>query len=131
MEPIAPLAAGLALGPQGNSGFQAFGFSGDPLFGGLDAAGAAAAPDVGQTEFAAAGGAVAPAFGAVLSQFLGQVDSAQHGADAMVESLALGEPVDVHQVMLALNQATDALQLTLQVRSKILDAYQAVMQTQV
>ena len=35
--------------------------------------------------------------------------------------------VDVHQVMLALNEASNALQLTLQVRGKILDAYQEFM----
>ena len=42
----------------------------------------------------------------------------------MVESLALGEPVDVHQVMLALGEASNALHLTLQVRGKVLEAYQ-------
>src|SRR5438094_957365 len=55
-------------------------------------------PSLGETQ---EGGAVIPAFSEVLSGFLGQVDAAQHRSDAMVESLALGEPVDVHQVMLA------------------------------
>jgi flagellar hook-basal body complex protein FliE len=73
------------------------------------------------------GGSVAPAFGAVLNSFLQKVDASQHKADAMVESLALGEPVDVHQVMLSLNEATNALHLTMQVKSKILDAYQELM----
>jgi flagellar hook-basal body complex protein FliE len=81
-------------------------------------------PGLGETQ---EGGAVIPAFGDVLSGFLGQVDVAQHRSDAMVESLALGEPVDVHQVMLALGEASNALQLTLQVRGKILDAYQEFM----
>ena len=58
-----------------------------------------------------------------------QVDGAQHKSDAMVESLALGEPVDVHQVMLSLNEASNALQLTLQVRGKILEAYQDLMRS--
>src|SRR5512141_2358106 len=70
------------------------------------------------------GGPVGPAFGQVVEGFLGQVNESQQKADAMVEALALGEPVDVHQVMLALNEASNALQVTLQVRSKILDAYQ-------
>jgi flagellar hook-basal body complex protein FliE len=72
-------------------------------------------------------GSVAPAFGEVLSGFLHQVDESQHRADSMVESLALGEPVDVHQVMLSLNEASNALHLTLQVRSKVLEAYQELM----
>ena len=70
---------------------------------------------------------MAPAFGEVLNGFLRQVDGAQHQADAMVEALAVGEPVDVHQVMLALNEASDAMQLTLQVRGKVLEAYQDLM----
>lgn len=70
---------------------------------------------------------VAPVFGDVLNSFLRQVDESQHRADSMVESLALGEPVDVHQVMLSLNEASNALHLTLQVRSKFLEAYQELM----
>jgi flagellar hook-basal body complex protein FliE len=73
------------------------------------------------------GGSAIPAFGEVLSGFLHQVDAAQHRSDAMVESLALGEPVDVHQVMLALGEASNALHLTLQVRGKVLEAYQEFM----
>src|SRR5262245_37479396 len=65
----------------------------------------------------------APAFGEMVSGFLKHANEAQQHGDAMVEKLALGEPVDIHQVMLALNEASNALQLTLQVRSKILEAY--------
>jgi flagellar hook-basal body complex protein FliE len=76
------------------------------------------------------GRAVAPAFEDVLKGFLSKVDGSQHRADAMVESLALGEPVDVHPVMLALGEASNALQLTLQVRGKLLEAYQELMRLQ-
>jgi flagellar hook-basal body complex protein FliE len=69
----------------------------------------------------------ASTFGEVLQQFLGKVDQAQHHSDDMVESLALGEPVDVHQVMLSLSEASHALNLTLQVRTKLLEAYQEIM----
>jgi flagellar hook-basal body complex protein FliE len=113
MNPIAPIASTLFTDPTAA----------------LTTSGAEETLTAGQTESAAIGGSVAPAFGEVLSQFLGKVDHAQHGADAMVESLALGEPVDVHQVMLALNEAADALHLTLAVRGKILDAYTEVMRT--
>jgi flagellar hook-basal body complex protein FliE len=78
-------------------------------------------------ESPSAAGPVAPAFGEILNQFLDQVDQAQHKSDDMVESLALGEPVDVHQVMLALSEASNALNLTLQVRGKLLEAYQELM----
>jgi flagellar hook-basal body complex protein FliE len=75
-------------------------------------------------------GAVIPAFEQVLSGFLNQVDAVQHRSDALVETLALGEPVDVHQVMIALGEASNALQLTLQVRGKLLEAYQELMRLQ-
>src|SRR4051794_31354172 len=61
------------------------------------------------------GGKTGPDFGDVLSGFLGKVNTSQHDADHMVESLGLGEPVDVHQVMIALGEASNSLQLTMQV----------------
>lgn len=73
------------------------------------------------------GRTVTPEFASILGDFLGQVDAAQHRADSAVESLAVGEPIDVHQVMLALNEASNAMQLTLQVRGKVLEAYQDLM----
>lgn len=129
METLAPLAPALTLGTPSSpvAGISRLDDAlGSPGTDALDEG-----TGIGQTVAVAAGGGVAPAFGDLLNHFLGQVDNAQHDADAMVESLALGEPVDVHQVMLALNQASDALQLTLQVRGKILDAYQEVMKTQI
>ena len=73
------------------------------------------------------GGPVGPAFGDVLNSLIRQTDGAQQNADHMVEALAMGEPVDVQQVMLAINEASDALHLTLQVRNKVLDAYNEIM----
>ncbi|WP_395142728.1 flagellar hook-basal body complex protein FliE [Armatimonas sp.] len=74
------------------------------------------------------GGAVAPAFGDVIHGFVQNVNASQEKSAQMIESLALGEPVDVHQVMLALNEANNAMALTLQVRSHALKAYQDLMQ---
>ena len=70
-------------------------------------------------------------FGSVMNDLIGQVNQSQAKADQMVESLALGEPVEVHQVMIALNEASSALNLTLQVRNKALEAYQEVMRLQI
>lgn len=74
------------------------------------------------------GGAVAPAFGEVVSGFLKQVNNAQQNSDALAEALAVGDEVDVHKVMLALNDASNAMSMTLQVRSHVLKAYQDLMQ---
>ena len=70
-------------------------------------------------------------FGSVMNDLIGQVNQSQAKADQMVEALALGEPVEVHQVMIALNEASNALNLTLQVRNKALEAYQEVMRLQI
>lgn len=74
------------------------------------------------------GESVVPAFADLVGDFVSQVNQAQQRGDSMVEALALGEPVDVHQVMLALNEARSALNLTLQVRAHVLKAYQDLMQ---
>jgi flagellar hook-basal body complex protein FliE len=86
------------------------------------------APETPVVPFESFGGKpLAASFGEVLNGYLHKTVEAQNHADQMVESLALGEPVDVHQVMLALNEASNAIHLTLQVRGKILEAYQEVM----
>jgi flagellar hook-basal body complex protein FliE len=97
----------------------------------LNSSPVAASDSLPALDEAAGSGSVAPAFAQVLNGFLSKVDEVQHRSDAMVESLALGEPVDVHQVMLALGEASNALQLTLQVRGKLLEAYQELMRLQI
>lgn len=52
---------------------------------------------------------------------------AEHG----VQQLAAGAPVNVHEVMLQLEQARLSFQLMAQVRSRVLEAYQEVMRMQV
>lgn len=74
------------------------------------------------------GGAVAPAFGEVVSGFLNHVNTAQQKSDGLAEALAVGDDVNIHEVMLALNDASNAMSMTLQVRSHVLKAYQDLMQ---
>jgi len=49
----------------------------------------------------------------------------------LAERFARGEPVDEQTLVLAMERASLAFQLTLQVRNKVLDAYQEVMRLQV
>ncbi len=70
-------------------------------------------------------------FGQFLTNALGDVNALQHNAGDMVQKFATGAPMDVHQVMIAIEQAGTALALTTQVRNKLVDAYQEVMHTQV
>jgi flagellar hook-basal body complex protein FliE len=52
-------------------------------------------------------------------------------ADEGVRRLAIGEPVSLHQVMVNLDRAKLHFDLALQVRNKLLEAYQDVMRMQI
>jgi len=73
----------------------------------------------------------AQSFGKMLSQAVDTVNGAQQEADTAITRLAAGEPVDLHQVMLAMEKADITLQLTTEVRGKLVEAYQEIMRMQV
>ncbi|CUU36943.1 MAG: flagellar hook-basal body complex protein FliE [Armatimonadetes bacterium] len=70
-------------------------------------------------------------FGAMLREVIGQVNDAQNHASELAQRFAQGEPVDEHTLVLAMERANLAFQLTLQVRNKVLEAYQEIMRLQV
>jgi flagellar hook-basal body complex protein FliE len=69
-----------------------------------------------------------PSFGDTLQNAIGNVNSLQLNANSMSQDFATGKTSDVHGVMIATEQATLALQLATQVRNKVVEAYQQVMQ---
>ncbi|MBT9175942.1 MAG: Flagellar hook-basal body complex protein FliE [Firmicutes bacterium] len=70
-------------------------------------------------------------FAAQLSEALTQVNELQLKADELAKQLALGEIQDVHQVTVAMAQAQLSLQLAVQVRNKMVEAYQEIARMQV
>ena len=70
-------------------------------------------------------------FGEVLKNFLGEVNSLQKEAGQKVEELSLGGDVDLHEVMIKAEEAAIAFQLLLEIRNKLMDAYQELMRMQV
>jgi flagellar hook-basal body complex protein FliE len=66
-------------------------------------------------------------FGQFLSEALANVEAAQQDAALAAQRLASGEIKDVAEVTIASEKASLALQLTVQVRNKVLDAYQEMM----
>ena len=72
-----------------------------------------------------------PAFGETLAGAVDRVDAAQKTADAHVEAFVAGEAGNVHDVMIAVNQAEVHFQLLTEVRNKLLDGYQELMRMQV
>ena len=84
------------------------------------AAAAAAAPVAGP------GG-----FGAQVAQGLEQLNQQLLASQVDLQRLAAGETANLHEVMVHLEESRIALQLTLQVRNRALEAYQDVMRMQI
>jgi flagellar hook-basal body complex protein FliE len=75
--------------------------------------------------------AVINGFGKALTNAIQGLDQVQNEADDKSVQLAAGDPVDLHEVMLARETASLDFQLALQVRNKLVEAYQDVMRMQV
>jgi flagellar hook-basal body complex protein FliE len=72
-----------------------------------------------------------PSFGSLVEKTIDETERLQERADGMVKGLAQGEITDVHEVMLAMSRADLSFRMVLEVRNKLLDAYQEVMRMQV
>ena len=70
-------------------------------------------------------------FGQVLGKALDELSKTQIESDDLMARLAAGEDIDIHDATLALESANVAFQLALQVRTKVVEAYQEVMRLQV
>jgi flagellar hook-basal body complex protein FliE len=77
------------------------------------------------------GTGVFESFSSVLSQALQDVNQVHLAADAGAQKLVAGEEVDIHSVMIGMEKADVAFGLTLQVRNKLVEAYQEIMRMQV
>jgi flagellar hook-basal body complex protein FliE len=75
--------------------------------------------------------AAAESFGDFLKEAVDNLGKMQNNADDMVNKLASGQPVELHDVAIAVEQSSMAFQLATQVRNKMVDAYQEVMRMQV
>jgi flagellar hook-basal body complex protein FliE len=72
-----------------------------------------------------------PDFRNQLTDALRQVNELQLHAEDLARALAAGQAQDLHQVMLAAEKANLSLQFTLQIRNKVIEAYQEIMRIQV
>jgi flagellar hook-basal body complex protein FliE len=71
------------------------------------------------------------AFGSMFADAISKVEGFQQNAQASVDRLLSGEGEELHHVAIATQQAELSFQLFMQVRNKIVTAYQQVMQMQV
>lgn len=73
---------------------------------------------------------LAQTFGKYLKDAAGNYNEVQNQADNMIQRLASGEKVDIHDVTLAIQKASITNQLAIQVRNRLVDAYQEIMRMQ-
>ncbi len=66
-------------------------------------------------------------FGQMLIRSLDQVNRFQLEADESINALAAGRQTDIHQTMIAVEKAGVSLELLLQIRNKVVAAYERVM----
>lgn len=72
-----------------------------------------------------------PAFGNSLRHAIDRVDEAQKAADGQIEAFVAGEQENLHEVMIAMNEAKLSFQLMTEVRNRLLETYQELMRMQV
>ena len=72
-----------------------------------------------------------PSFRSLLNEQIEKVNELQRDAKEAVEDLAAGRRNDLESVMLATQKADTAFRMLLQVRNKVMDAYDEVKQMRV
>ncbi len=81
-----------------------------------------AAPDSGSSQ--------GPSFNDILSSAINEVESSRSSANQSVEQFLSGEGDDLHSTILATQRAELEFQMFMQVRNKVVSAYQEVMKMQ-
>jgi flagellar hook-basal body complex protein FliE len=66
-------------------------------------------------------------FGAALTSAIGHVNAAQNEAEAVATAMAAGQAEDTAASIAAIEKASITFQLALQIRNKLLEAYQDIM----
>lgn len=69
-------------------------------------------------------------FSNVLSDAISKVNDSEVNANSKIESLIKGEDVEMHEVMLAMQESVLSLQALIEVRNKTVEAYQEISKLQ-
>lgn len=83
------------------------------------------------TSTATAAGAAPQGFGTHVLREMQQVNEGLLQSEQMLRQVAAGEPVALHNVMIHMEETRLAFQTLVQVRNKVLEAYQEIMRMQV
>ena len=82
---------------------------------------------IGGASGTTAGGA---SFGDTLKGALGEISAAQETSQDMIQAFLRGDPVELHEVMAATEEAGIALEMLIEIRNKVTDAYRTLINMQ-
>ena len=68
-----------------------------------------------------------PSFGDTLKRALNEVSNSQDVSQNYIDQFVRGQPVELHQVMAAAEEAQLSLEMLVEMRNKLMDAYKTVM----
>jgi len=66
----------------------------------------------------------------LFARAIGEVSAVQEQSEALTSAFVRGEPVELHQVMAAAEEAGIAIEMLVEVRNKFLDAYRTLVNMQ-
>ncbi len=72
-----------------------------------------------------------PDFKNVLTDFIGSVNQDQINSNNITQDFILGEDVELHEVMIAGEQAKTSLELLMEIRNKAVDMYKELTRIQI
>ncbi len=72
-----------------------------------------------------------PGFGEILKDAISTANELQKQSDQEIQKLMTGESQDLHTTVIAMQKADLSFQMMMQVRNKIVQAYQEIMRMQV
>lgn len=70
-------------------------------------------------------------FPEVFKEMITNTNDLQEKAQLLAEKFVMGEVSDIHEVMIAAEEAGIALELVMEIRNKLIEAYQELMRLQV
>ncbi len=70
-------------------------------------------------------------FSEILKNELDKVNDIQLNAEQATQDLLTGKATDVHQVLIATEEAKLSLEMAVQIRNKLVDAYQEISRMQI
>lgn len=70
-------------------------------------------------------------FGKIVDQFVSSVDAKMQAANAEKAKVLSGESTNLHQAMIAMQEASVSFSLMVEVRNKLVESYQELMRMQV